>query len=108
MSGNLGRNPAIGIRTRATKSSDAAWKAGHLAAGPWLMAAARTGYSGGAVTVVLALLLLTIGHDSPIALLVPCSATIAVIALVLIGTRKANQASRAATSPTGVTRGRSK
>ncbi|MEV8157238.1 SdpI family protein [Kocuria salsicia] len=33
-SGEMGRNGAVGIRTRATKRSDAAWRAGHAAALP--------------------------------------------------------------------------
>ena len=32
--GGMGRNGAVGIRTRATKRSDAAWRAGHAAALP--------------------------------------------------------------------------
>ncbi|WP_431695963.1 SdpI family protein [Kocuria rhizophila] len=32
--GGMGRNSAVGIRTRATKRSDAAWQAGHAAALP--------------------------------------------------------------------------
>ena len=33
-SGEMGRNGAVGIRTKATKRSDAAWRAGHAAALP--------------------------------------------------------------------------
>ena len=32
--GDVGRNRAVGIRTRATQRSDAAWRAGHAAALP--------------------------------------------------------------------------
>lgn len=69
--GAIQRNGAIGIRTRATLSSDEAWKAGHLAArGPALIAvvalvvagtaavfvpvpSAWTGLEGGAYAVLL-------------------------------------------------------
>ncbi|WP_092521203.1 SdpI family protein [Actinopolyspora saharensis] len=41
--GKLGRNQAIGIRTKPTMASERAWQAGHRAAAPWLWWAARSG-----------------------------------------------------------------
>lgn len=38
--GTLGRNRAIGIRTSATRASDAAWQAAHRAAAPLMQKAA--------------------------------------------------------------------
>jgi hypothetical protein len=61
-SGTLDRNSAIGLRTKATQSSDVAWVAGHKAAGPWLSACAGLGYLMGAATAVGALV--TIATDS--------------------------------------------
>ncbi|WP_425266438.1 SdpI family protein [Corynebacterium liangguodongii] len=53
--GSLERIEAIGIRTRATLSSDAAWNEGHKAAIPYLNAASITGFVG-ALFSVLALI----------------------------------------------------
>lgn len=53
-SGSLPRNGAVGIRTKATKSSDAAWDAGHRAAVP---AMRRTAWFGSAAVVLTVLLL---------------------------------------------------
>lgn len=48
----LDRNAALGIRTRATSRSDAAWHTGHVAASPWLLTAAITGYFGAVATAL--------------------------------------------------------
>lgn len=44
--GRLARNGSVGIRTRATRSSDAAWRAGHQAALP---ASRALGFAGGII-----------------------------------------------------------
>ncbi len=52
--GDLDRNAALGIRTRATMASDSAWRTGHVAAAPWMLSAAATGYFGAVVTAIAA------------------------------------------------------
>ncbi len=49
--GALALNPIVGIRTNATKRSDAAWKAGHSAALPFV-------FWGGLIVVLLGVLML--------------------------------------------------
>ncbi len=44
--GNLARNNAWGIRTRATLRSDDAWARGHRAAAPYILAATLVAYAG--------------------------------------------------------------
>lgn len=43
LSGSLTRNSALGIRTKQTMGSDAAWDAAHKKAAPYLMASAMVG-----------------------------------------------------------------
>ncbi|MGW9403050.1 SdpI family protein [Arthrobacter sp. NPDC055585] len=45
--GQLSRNQAIGIRTRATMTSDEAWTRGHEAALPWMRTAALGALAAG-------------------------------------------------------------
>lgn len=52
--GSLTRNQFIGVRTRATLSSDEAWELGHHAAEPYLLRAANVGFAGAGVTALLA------------------------------------------------------
>lgn len=94
MRGDLERNVGIGIKTKVTRSSDAAWKAGHLAAGPWLMAAAWTGYLGGSVTAVLAFVQALSETVFPLALVIPGAALVAMVVLLVLGANRANQAGR--------------
>lgn len=98
LAGTLGRNHAIGIRTKATMASDAAWWAGHRAAAPWMLAAARTGYTTAAVTTALIAAQLALGETYPLALVVPGGGFTAVLAAALLATRKANRAARATES----------
>ncbi len=55
--GTLPRNGAIGIRTKATKSSDAAWDAGHRAAVPIMRWTTWFGLLMTAVTVIAVIVL---------------------------------------------------
>lgn len=95
-SGQLCRNALVGIKTKATKSSDAAWLAGHRAAGPRMLAAARTGYVAGACTAVLAIVRALHGIDVLIALVVPNAGMALLLAFALHGTVLADRAARAA------------
>lgn len=52
--GQLRRNQFIGVRTRATLSSDEAWELGHNAAEPYLLRASQLGFGSGALTALLA------------------------------------------------------
>lgn len=53
LGGSLSRNEVIGVRTKATTRSDAAWKAGHDAAAPWLLVTSWVGLFMGAATIVI-------------------------------------------------------
>ncbi|MEU6056773.1 SdpI family protein [Streptomyces sp. NPDC047097] len=48
-SGSIRRNSAVGIRTKATMSSDRAWAAAHAAASPMLTATYLTAYAMGVI-----------------------------------------------------------
>lgn len=50
----LPRNHLVGIRTRATLRSDAAWQAGHRAAEPLTRRTAQVAAAAGALTVLVA------------------------------------------------------
>ncbi|RKT82830.1 SdpI/YhfL protein family protein [Saccharopolyspora antimicrobica] len=95
-SGNLKRNGMLGIRTKVTMSSDEAWEAGHLAAWPWTRAGVWVGYSSAAVTAMIATGQLIAGTGSPLLLLLPAAGLVVVVVLMLLGTRDANAAGRAA------------
>jgi uncharacterized membrane protein len=95
-SGNFGRNSAIGIRTKATMSSDAAWDAGHSAAAPMLTVAYLTAYAAGVITAAMVLALKLSDVDKPVFIVVPLCGMGLVIALVSAAAGKANSAARAA------------
>ncbi|PSK98963.1 SdpI/YhfL family protein [Murinocardiopsis flavida] len=84
--GGLGRNSAVGLRTSITKSSDAAWAAGHQAAAPWLLACAYTGYLSGALTIASAVLAATGVFSAPGVLIVPAAGFAAVVVLLVVAT----------------------
>lgn len=58
LNGTKSRNDGFGIRTQATRTSDAAWNAGHSAAAPLLRAF-------GVLDILFALLLVVIGLLAP-------------------------------------------
>jgi hypothetical protein len=84
--GTLYRNSAIGLRTRATTSSDVAWAAGHKAAGPWLSACAFTGYLMGAATAAGALVTIAADSVHPSVWLLPATGFVGVVALLVRAT----------------------
>ena len=55
--GRLPRNDWVGIRMHVVMSSDAAWRVGHRAGGPWLLA-------GGLEALAAGVLLLVLGPDA--------------------------------------------
>ncbi|SRR5690606_1549594 len=86
----FGPNMGIGIRTRATKSSPEAWRAGHVAARPWLIVA-------GAVALAVAvadLVLVAAGVSADVILIVAMSTYAGALVLVVVGALRANRAAR--------------
>lgn len=94
MSGNLGRNSAVGLRTRITKSSDAAWESGHRAAAPWLLACAYAGYSSSALTIVFAALVAAGGFSGVGPMIVPALGFGAVVTILAVATVIAHRAGK--------------
>lgn len=100
-SGALGRNGVIGIRTKVTKSSDLAWKVGHRAAGPWLLAATRIGFVAGGSTICAGVVGGVAGVRGPALLVVPAAGFLGVLIAGLIAGKKANEAGRPAVDELG-------
>lgn len=98
VSGKLDRNSAIGIRTKATRSSEYAWLAGHRAAGPWLLATAITGYVAGLTAIVIAVTLMANGGDNQAVMVIPLAGFVVVVALLITAASKANSSARSASS----------
>jgi SdpI/YhfL family protein len=92
--GDLERNAAMGIRTRATMSSDAAWRAGHRAAVPWLHAATISGCAAAAVSIVSSALLLATADESAGPMVVALLGWVAVLTILLVAVREADSAAR--------------
>jgi|SRR5690349_5178103 SdpI/YhfL family protein len=88
----MGPNRLVGIRTRATLASDGAWRAGHEAAQPWLLAAAVL---GAALGVPLVVWRIVAGPDLPLGSTVACAvATAAVLTCFATGIARAQHAAR--------------
>lgn len=90
----LSRNRAVGIRTKATLASDEAWQRGHHAAAPWVL-------SAGILSIVMGIgalaLTLASGEEGPASVVqgvYVAAAFLAVIAVVLLAARVANNAAR--------------
>ncbi|GAA2911236.1 hypothetical protein GCM10020221_03740 [Streptomyces thioluteus] len=95
-SGSIQRNSVIGIRTKATMSSDSAWEAGHAAASPMLTVTYLTAYAVGAITLAIGLALMLSDAENPAVIIVPLIGIGAVLALLTAAAIKANSAARAA------------
>nr|WP_272923896.1 SdpI family protein [Streptomyces sp. SID3343] len=95
-SGSIQRNSAIGIRTKATMSSDNAWEAGHAAAAPLLTATYLTAYAAGAITAAITVAAKLSDIEKPAAIAIPVAGIAAVLALLSVSAVKANSAARTA------------
>lgn len=97
-SGMVGRNHTVGIRTRATLRSEAAWVAGHRAVVPYLVASAIIAGLAG-----IAVLLGSLQGGDPLWLnVVTLSGWLLIMITVLIGARAAQRAARGAPEDTDV------
>jgi len=64
LAGTLRNNGVIGIRTKATRSSETAWQAGHSAAVPMMRVAYRLAYGWFVLVLVLAVVLQAVVDES--------------------------------------------
>jgi hypothetical protein len=94
-SGNIQRNSAIGIRTKATMASDAAWARGHAASEPMLTATFLTAYAAGAISVALGVVMMVADSGNPAVLIVPLCGLVVVLGLLVAASVTANSAARA-------------
>lgn len=85
---HLGRNGAVGIRTRATLRSDAAWAAGHRAAVPLTRLSAWASWLGAGTTIALLAL------DQVWAWMPLVAGYVAMFGLLMAATVQANRAAR--------------
>ncbi|QHY97543.1 hypothetical protein SSPS47_20785 [Streptomyces sp. S4.7] len=97
--GKIRRNSAIGIRTKATMSSDAAWEAGHAAAAPLLAVTFLTAYALGAITVLIGLVSALGDIDDAAVLVVPLGGILVFLGLLSTAAARANAAARATGRP---------
>lgn len=93
LAGDLSNNGVFGIRTKATRSSDAAWQAGHLAAVPMMRVAYRLAYAWFALVLLLAVVLQATVDQSPAPFVV---ALVGIGVVMVISLWAAVQADRAA------------
>ncbi|MCX5069002.1 SdpI family protein [Micromonospora lupini] len=92
--GRLDRNAAVGIRTKATMSTEVAWHAGHRAAAPWLLGAAIAGYGSGILAVVISLGIGTAENRTPAPIIIALSGYVVVLVVMLIAVSEANRSAR--------------
>ena len=90
----LRRNTAVGIRTRSTLTSEAAWRAGHRAASPWLRAAATAGWTTAAAGATSAVLVTITGTRTIGPVVICLVGYVAVLTIVVLGVRRADAAAR--------------
>lgn len=93
--GSISRNSAIGLRTKSTMASDQAWKAGHAAADPYLIAVAIIGV---VVIVTSVTLPLAVGSENglypPGIIAAPAIGLSIQITVLIIATIAANSAAK--------------
>ncbi|SDC55633.1 SdpI family protein [Streptomyces prasinopilosus] len=94
-SGSIHRNSAIGIRTKATMSSDHAWQAGHASAAPMLTVTFLTAYATGALSLALGLALTLSDTENAAVVIVPSAGLVGVLGLLTAAAIKANSTARA-------------
>ncbi|MFH8760660.1 SdpI family protein [Streptomyces atroolivaceus] len=94
-SGSIQRNSMIGIRTKATMSSDSAWQAGHASAAPLLTATYLTAYALGAISLALGLASTLSDGENAAVIIVPLAGFVVVLALLTTAAIKANATARA-------------
>ena len=92
----LGRNGSIGIKTRHTQASDAAWLEDHAAAAPGTRSAARAGW-----LFIICAALLCLATWFTAAFVITAAGYLAVTTFLLLSTKAANQAARASNAGTG-------
>ncbi|MGO2750005.1 MAG: SdpI family protein [Pseudoclavibacter sp.] len=95
--GNLGRNDFIGVRTRWTMASDDAWREGHKAAHPPMLAACIAGACLGVLAIVAFVAGTLAGFDDLTELTTLSFAAIgyaALITLLFVGMSHANKAAK--------------
>ncbi|OON81724.1 SdpI family protein [Streptomyces tsukubensis] len=95
-SGSIHRNSVIGIRTKATMSSDNAWSAGHAAAAPMLTVTYLTAYALGSITLAISLVFAVSDVENPAVIVIPLSGIGAVLVLLSVAAAKADAAARTA------------
>ncbi|MEU8892904.1 SdpI family protein [Streptomyces sp. NPDC048442] len=95
VSGSIQRNSAIGIRTKATMASDAAWAKGHAAAAPTLTATFLTAYAVGAISLVTGVVMMVSDGRNPAVLVLPLCGLVVVLGLLVAASVRANAAARA-------------
>ncbi len=99
--GDLRNNGLFGIRTKATRSSDAAWQAGHLAAVPAIKVAYRLAYALFAVVLVLAVVLQATVKKSPLPFVLAAVGLVIVLGVLLRAAVTADRAARQVRSDAG-------
>lgn len=99
--GDLSNNGAFGIRTKATRSSDAAWQAGHLAAVPAIRIAYRLAYAWFAVVLVLAIVLQATVKTSPLPFVLAAVGLMIVLGVSLRAAVTADRAAKQVRSEAG-------
>ena len=92
--GGLDVNPAVGIRTRLTTSSPAAWVAGHRAALGWVRVGSGVAVAAAVIAAGAAGVAAAVDAGPAVPAVVLVSGHLAYAGAVLLATRAANQAVR--------------